>query len=108
MDSRDPCLEVVRDSEQLTLKFTNPTSLSEYTADLVGQRLAAITLDKSNQVVLFDLSNVDYITSTLLGHLVLLHKRLKTNGGSLQVQNMKPAVAAIFRITQLDHVLDLR
>jgi anti-anti-sigma factor len=105
--SQEPSLEVVRKDDRCLLRFTNCTSLNEYTADLVGQQLSSLTLDKPDQLVILDLANVEYLTSTILGHLVALHKRLKTGGGQLKVQNARPAIADVFRVTQLDHVLDL-
>ena len=51
---------------------------------------------------------MEYVTSTVLGHLVALNKRLQTSGGRLTLENVRPAVRDILKVTLLDQVLDLR
>lgn len=107
-DSHEPRLQVVRDGDVTVVRFTSATSLNEYTSDRVGQELSSLTLDRADQVVTLDLNNIEYLTSTILGHLVSLNKRLRTGGGRLSVKNAKPAIVEVFRVTQLDQVLDIQ
>ena len=105
--SKEPKLEVVRENDLCLIRFANSTSFNEYTADGLGQQLSSLPLDRPDQTVILDLTNVEYLTSTVLGHLVSLHKRLKIGGGHLKLQNPRPAIANVFRVTQLDHVLEV-
>jgi anti-anti-sigma factor len=101
-------LEVSRDGDRTVARFARLTSLNEYHADLVGKQLLALADPPGTRFVALDLGNVEYVTSTVLGHLVALHKRLQGTGGRLTLENVRSAVQDILRVTQLDQVLDLR
>jgi anti-anti-sigma factor len=51
---------------------------------------------------------VKYLTSSVLGKLVSLHKRVKHAGGHFQVVNLGPEVYEIFKATRLDTFIDLQ
>lgn len=101
----EPRLEVAHEGNRTVVRFLNCASLNEFSADQIGQQLAS--LPASEQVVL-DMSPIEYLTSTVLGHLIGLNKRLRTAGGRLLIENAHPAVIDVFRVTQLDHVMDIR
>lgn len=101
-------MEVTRNGDRTTARFAHLTSLNEYFADQVGKQLLALADAPGTRFVTLDLGNVEYVTSTVLGHLVALHKRLQTSGGRLSLDNVRPAVQEILRVTQLDHVLGVR
>ena len=101
-------MEVTRNGDRTTARFVRLTSLNEYYADQVGTQLLALADAPGTRFVSLDLGNVEYVTSTILGHLVALHKRLQGAGGRLTLENVRPAVQDILRVTQLDQVLDLR
>jgi anti-anti-sigma factor len=104
-DAREPRLDVSRDGDRTVVRFVNCTSLSEYTADKVGQQLLVLADGPPGQQVTLDLAPVEYLTSTVLSHLVRLHKRLLATGGRLTLANPRPAVRDVFRVTMLDQVL---
>jgi anti-anti-sigma factor len=101
-------LEVSRTGDRAVARFGRLTSLNEYHADLVGKQLLALADAPGSRFVTLDLGNVEYVTSTILGHLVALHKRLQGAGGRLTLAGVRPAVQDILRVTQLDQVLDLK
>jgi anti-anti-sigma factor len=107
-DARDPRLDVSRDGQQTVVRFVNCSALNEYSADQVGRQLLAVADGSPGQRVTLDLSQVEYLTSTVLSHLVRLHKRLLATGGHLAVANPRPAVRDVFRVTMLDQVLDVQ
>ena len=101
-------MEVTRDGDRTTARFARLTSLNEYHADQVGEQLLALADPPGTRFVTLDLGNVEYVTSTILGHLVALNKRLKGAGGRLTLDHVRPAVLDILRVTQLDQVIDTR
>jgi len=107
-DALEPRLDVSRDGQQIVVRFVNCTNLNEYTADLVGRQLLTIADGSPGHEVTLDLAPVEYLTSTVLSHLVRLHKRLLSTGGHLALANLRPAVRDVFRVTLLDQVLDIR
>jgi anti-anti-sigma factor len=106
-DADEPRLDVSTDGDRSVVRFINCTSLNEYNADLVGKKLLALA-DGPGRKVTLDLAPIEYLTSTVLGHMVALHKRLAMAGGRLSVENARPTIRNIFHITLLDQVLDVR
>src|SRR5947209_4847516 len=100
-------LDVTRDGDRTTARFARLTSLNEYHADQIGKQLLALADAPGTKFITLDLANVEYVTSTVLGHLVALNKRLQTSGGRLTLENVRPAVRDILKVTLLDQVLDL-
>jgi anti-sigma B factor antagonist len=58
--------------------------------------------------LLLDLGEVTYLTSTALGTLVSLHKRVRAADGELIVTNVTAAVYELFQVTRLHQLLDVR
>jgi len=107
-DSLDPRLDVTQDGSRTVVRFVNCTSLNEFKSDRIGQLLFGLVTEKADRRITLDLENIQYLTSTVLGHLLVLHKRLAIGGGHLSLENVKPTVSEVLRVTQLDQVLDVR
>jgi anti-sigma B factor antagonist len=57
--------------------------------------------------VLLDMTAVGFLTSTALGKLVILHKKLKGVQGELKICGLRASIESIFRITRLDTLFDI-
>jgi anti-sigma B factor antagonist len=91
------------------VRFTGCTvSLNEEAVDRIREELLALVDEPSESDLLLDLGNVEYLTSTALGTLVSLHKKMCARGRHLTVANLSPLVREIFTVTNLDKLLDLR
>jgi anti-anti-sigma factor len=73
------------------------SELSERLADLLDQHLA-------NRLVL-EMDEVDLLNSLLLGQLVDLSNRVRTQGGMLRLCGLSPANQDVLRTTRLDRRL---
>lgn len=107
-DPNEPGIEVSRDGDLTRVRFVNCTSLNEFASDRVGQLLVDLGAKTPDRHVVLEMGNIQYLTSTVLGHLLVLHKRLATGGGRLSLANVTPAVNDVFRVTLLDQVFDIR
>ncbi|QDU86744.1 STAS domain protein [Pirellulimonas nuda] len=58
----------------------------------------------AKQVVL-EMNEVTFLSSSLMGELVRLHKRLAVAGGALHLAALRPECAEALHITRLDSVL---
>src|SRR5215472_10429454 len=83
-------------------------SLDEETLDRIHDQLLALAEEPSEADLLLDFGNVEYLSSTALGTLVSLHKKLLARGRHLTVGNLSPQVHEVFAATRLDKFLDLR
>ena len=57
--------------------------------------------------VIFDLSGVSFIDSSGIGTLVRSLTKLKKLGGTLRLTGVKGMVEGVFKLTQIDKVLDI-
>ena len=106
-DSIEPRLDISREADRTVVRFANCTSLNEYTSDRIGQLLSELGAKQPDRHVILEMSNIQYLTSTVLGHLLVLHKRLAAGGGRLTLENPRPAVREVLQVTLLDQVLDI-
>jgi anti-sigma B factor antagonist len=83
-------------------------ALDEVAISRIRDQLLALADEPGESDVFLDLGNVEYLTSTALGTLVNLHKRLRARGRHMIVGNLSPQVHEVFTVTMLDRLLDLR
>jgi anti-anti-sigma factor len=83
-------------------------SLDEEALDRIHDQLLALADEPSESDLLLDFGNVDYLSSTALGTLVSLHRKLLSGGRHMTVGNLSPQVHEVFAATRLDKFLDLR
>jgi anti-sigma B factor antagonist len=92
----------------MVVKFTgHKVVLDEVTHSRICNHLLALADGPDESHVFLDFSNVAYLTSSTLGTLVQLHKKLLARGRQLTVGNVRPQVHDIFAVTRLDEFFDL-
>jgi anti-sigma B factor antagonist len=82
--------------------------LDEEALDCIHDQLLALADEPNESDLLLDFGNVEYLTSTALGTLVSLHKKLRARGRHMTVGNLSPQVYEVFAVTSLNRYLDLR
>ena len=73
----------------------NSTSVKDILSNLIQERPCDVVLD---------CTELEYIDSTGLGALVAIVKKVKSYQGNVHISNLKPSVAKVFHITNLDKV----
>ncbi len=66
-----------------------------------------VLLSEGRKFFLFDLENVTYISSSVLGYIITTYREIEKNGGALKLLHVQPCVANILHITRLDRVLEM-
>lgn len=61
-------------------------------------------LDEKSVDLYIDCKDLEYIDSTGLGSLVSVLKKVKQFNGNIHLSNLKPSVAKVFKITDLNKV----
>lgn len=64
-------------------------------------------MDKEQNMIHFNLAEVDFINSSGLGVLVSIMKEIRVNKGRLTLSNLASYVQEIFEITQLSHIFEI-
>jgi anti-anti-sigma factor len=57
--------------------------------------------------IVIDFSNVQFLSSTVLGLLIRISKKVNENRGRLKLCCISPKIFDIFRITRLDEIFDI-
>jgi anti-sigma B factor antagonist len=73
-------------------------------ADQLG---AALPNDGKPIKLVLDFSGVDLISSSLLGKLILLQRRVDSSGGKLRLCELSPTVHSVFKTSNLDRIFGI-
>jgi anti-anti-sigma factor len=98
----------VRQAGDLTLATVLTDDLSEANAEALGEELSRLLEGSARPRLRLDLARVRFLTSTMLGKLVALHKRVRACGGELTLLNVTGDVYQVFEVTRLHQLLDVR
>lgn len=100
------CLVFEREGDTLVARI-----IAERFADREAEAVKGAVCDRLRSCsyrVIVDLTPVAYVASTGLGVLVSLRELAIKHGGGLAVFGAHPDMAELFRLTHLDHALNLR
>jgi anti-sigma B factor antagonist len=91
----------------LTIQFLAERLMDEGQLKRISTDLLAL-LDKSTQrQVILDFSKVKFMSSSMLGKLVQLHKKCKEYKVKLKLCGISPDIYEVFKITKLHKLFDL-
>src|SRR5947209_13548428 len=102
-----PYLQVRRQGDETFARFVDLDRLDEYNSDASGEELDRLAQDAPHTRLVLDLGNILYTSSSGLGNLVALHRKVRSTGGRLVLANLNPAVAEVIAVTRLDRVLEV-
>ena len=85
----------------------NEVSLDETTIGSIEEELFRLVEELGRCRLILDFSNVTYITSSTLGVLLTLQKKLHLVGGRLYIASAQPYIFEIFSLTRLTQLLNV-
>src|SRR5439155_22233025 len=94
-----------RQHDETFVRFVDLDRLDEYNSEAAGQELCHLADGLPCCRLVLDLANINFATSSGLGRLVALNRRVHSAGGRLMLANLNPAVAEVIAVTRLDKVL---
>lgn len=74
--------------------------------DFYAQVITAYEHDKKD--ILFDCAALSFIDSTTLGTFVKIHKKLKADGYTVALENVRPNVRKLFEICAINTLMEIR
>jgi anti-sigma B factor antagonist len=89
------------------VSFTDTKIVSEEQIQEVGDELFALVEDKAKKKILLNFGNVQYCSSTVLGKLVSLKRRVDGAKGKLKFCCIHPDLLVPFKLTGLDKVFEI-
>jgi len=91
----------------LVIVFRQSQILDAFTIDRMSSRLKELIDPEDHPSVVCDLSRVGYLSSSALGMLIGLQRRVTQGGGRLRLSGVRDEIMEVFKITKLDTVLDM-
>ena len=93
--------------EILTICFTDSRILDETKLEQLGNDLIALLSKTSEERVILDFRSVQFMSSSMLGKLVLVEKKCKEYKVKLKLCSISPDIRQVFKITRLDKLFDI-
>lgn len=91
----------------LFIQLDDPRLLDEGRIQQVDRELTeAVDASEDTRVVL-DFSKVGFMSSSMLGKLVALHKKVKGYKAKMKFASVAPDIQEVFKITRLDKLFDI-
>jgi anti-sigma B factor antagonist len=87
--------------------FRTSHILEAVTIDRIAARLKEIVDGAPEGLFIFDFGEVTYLSSSALGMLISLQRRVAQRKGQLKLAGIRDEVMEVFRITKLDTVFDI-
>src|SRR5688572_24950836 len=91
-------LVVSDESDGIHVRVTGCDSLNEHNVETITNQLNDLVDERRPQIMRLDLSDIGFLTSTALGKLVGLNKKLRGGGGRLTLVNPTETVQEIFTV----------
>ncbi|MCB1155482.1 STAS domain-containing protein [bacterium] len=88
--------------------FTDAKILDEAKIQQIGTELMECAATANDSRLLLDFEGVSFMSSAMIGKLVLLHKKCKDGEVKLKVCNISDNVMEVFKITRLHKVFDIQ
>lgn len=85
----------------LVVRFKSRLLNDEENIEQLGQALFALVEQSNWLKLVLDLSKVDYLTSSVLGKLITLHRKLHRSQGKMVLIGLTEGVDAILRTSKL-------
>ena len=98
----------VRDIEDGTLVRFTHRDLDAGTARLLFDTLFELAQERGRPVLYLDFGLVAFLSSAVLGRLLVLDRKLRDAGGSVALFSLRPPVREVLEAARLTDLLDVR
>ena len=89
------------------VELTDRRILDEVSIGEIGEQLFEKVARTPDPKFVLDFSSVAHMSSSALGMLITLHKRLREKGGQLRLCGIQPAIMEVFVITRLNEIFQI-
>ena len=82
--------------------------LDENNINEIGRELMELVTKRYMIKMIIDLGEVKYLSSAVLRQFIALYKKIKEEKGDLKLCRVAPEVREVFKITQLDKMIEIK
>ena len=95
----------VRDID--VIEFTNDALLDQANIERMGDELVSLVERAGHPKLVISFSNVQSVSSAVLGVLIATHKKVKNLKGELRLASISERIIEVFKLTRLDKMLKI-
>ncbi len=107
MQDRVGRVVATREGRATVVEIMDRKLLEEANISQVGDELCALAAKDAQPRIVVDFVNVGHMSSSALGMLITLNKRVREKGGTLWLCNITPSILEVFEITRLNQVFQI-
>jgi len=107
MEPKEAKIIVEHGTDVTLVTFTDENILEEQQIRRLERALLPVVRENQEKRLVLNFQNVKFMSSSFLGLLVKVHKRVVEMGGGLQLCNLDPKIYKVFEITQLVKIFDI-
>jgi anti-sigma B factor antagonist len=90
------------------VRFRESDILDQINIQEIGEEMYSVVESTPNVRLVVDFRGVEYLSSTALGKLITLKKKVEAVKGKLRLASIKPEIMEVFKITRLDTIFDIK
>ncbi len=75
--------------------------------DELGRELYRLVEEQKHKHFILDFSNVDYLSSALIGKMLSLNAKVQARGGSVKLCSIRPEIFEVFHACKLDRIFPI-
>lgn len=94
--------------EVLIVYFADAKILDDARIQQIGKDLTEMVTKAEHQKMLLNFQNVGFMSSAMIGKLILLSKKCKADAVDLRLCNIMPNIMEVFKIMKLNKVFDIQ
>lgn len=107
MTEENPKLSVSETDGVTVVTLADHRILDELSISKIGRQLQDKVAQASVPKMVIDFRNVTNMSSSALGMLITLHKRIREANGQLRLCNIQPTIEEVFKITRLNEIFQI-
>jgi anti-sigma B factor antagonist len=108
MASIKPRISVEYAENATIITFTDEKILEEKDVQALQDSIMSVIESASDGIkLILDFSNVQFLSSAVLGLLIRISKKVYENDGQLKLCSINPKIFKIFKITRLTKIFDI-
>jgi len=102
-----PKIEVSHEGAVTVVELLDEEILEEGTINTIADSLFAVVADNPEIKLLLSFERVRHLSSSALGTLIRLNKRVEESNGMLKICHLRKSLLEIFKITKLNRLFDI-
>ncbi|MDP6636848.1 MAG: STAS domain-containing protein [Phycisphaerae bacterium] len=100
-------MNVEQEGDVVIIELKDRKILEEMSIMQIGEQLNAMVAKSESPKVIIDFTQVAHMSSSALGILITLHKRIREKRGQLRLCCIQSAIYEIFVITRLNEIFSI-